>query len=175
MANFFSKPYFDKPFFNSPFFKGAYFHLPFFTGIGGGTTTPTPTPATVKSSKIYANNDKRIMVEFDQEMQGVGDLRQKIFIKIDGGAPVIPSSLSFNGDFMSLVFATGFTAGQSVTWSYDDSDPTIKLETKHHVLMDNQTYAVTNDLAANPPPPADDVPDTDVGDIKPKKKRAKTK
>ena len=80
--SFFQGSYFDKPFFASPFFKGDYFHLPFFTGIGGGTQVTTPAQAIVKSSTISANNPKRIVVEFDQEMQKVGDLRFKINIII---------------------------------------------------------------------------------------------
>ena len=147
MANFFQGTYFDKPFFSNPFFHGDYFKQPFFTGIGGGTPgTGNPVVPTVISSEINPKNAKRIIVTFDQEMRKKGDLRQKIFIVIDGGAPLIPSSISFSHDYMSLVFATGFTKGTVVSWKYDDSDPAIILESKSGVKADNQTYAVTNGL-----------------------------
>jgi len=146
MANFFQGAYFDKPFFNNSFFKGDYFKAPFFTGIGGGSGSTHPAVPKVLSSEINPKNAKRIIVTFDQEMQKKGDLRQKIFIVIDGGAPLIPSSISFSHDFMSLVFASGFTKGTVISWKYDDSDPTIVLESKSGTKADNQTYGVTNGL-----------------------------
>ena len=154
MANFFSKPYFDQPFFSNPFFHGDYFKLPFFSGIGGGTP-PTGNPAVPKvlSSIIHANNDKRILVTFDQEMQSKGDIKQSMWIVIDGQAPVLPTAVIFSHDYMTLSFASEFKAGTVISWKYDDSDAGIILESKSGIKADNQTYAVQNDLVATPPPP----------------------
>jgi len=151
MSNFFKGSYFDKPFFSNTFFHGDYFKLPFFNGIGGGTPTqPVPVVPKVLSSVISANNDKRIVVTFDQEMQSQGDIKQAIWIVIDGKPPVLPTVVTFSHDYMSLSFPSEFKAGTTVTWKYDDSDAGIVLESTSGVKADNQTYAVQNDLADEP-------------------------
>ena len=172
MSNFFSKPYFDKPFFSNSFFHGDYFKLPFFTGIGGGTPpTGNPTVPVVVSSIIHANNDKRILVTWNQEMQASGsdkdNLKQKIWIIIDGGAPVLPTAVIFSHDYMTLSFASEFKTGTTISWKYDDGDANIILESKAGIKADNQTYAVQNDLADEPDQGDEPTP------CPPKKKRGK--
>jgi len=169
MSNFFKGSYFDKPFFNNKFFKGDYFvHNAFFNGIGGGTTPqPVPVVPKVLSSVISANNDKRIVVTFDQEMQSKGDIKQAIWIVIDGKPPVLPTVVTFSHDYMSLSFPSEFKAGTTVTWKYDDSDAGIVLESTSGVKADNQTYGVQNDLADEPDQGDEPTP------LPPKKKRGK--
>jgi len=175
MSKFFENPFFNNDFFNKPFFKdNDFFKEPFFTGLGGSGVIPTnPTVPVVKTSIIYANNPKRFIVEFDQEMRAKGEIKQKIFIVIDGGAPLIPTAVSFTHHDMICTFLSEFKAGQVVTWSYDDTDPTIVLESVHGVKADNQTYAVDNKLATTPPPPPAD--DDSTADISLKKKKKKNK
>jgi len=152
MSNFFAQSYFDKPFYSSKFFHLDYFTKnPFFNGIGGGTPTqPVPAVPVVVSSIIHANNDKRILVTWDQEMQAKGDIKQKIWIVIDGGAPVLPTAVIFSHDYMTLSFASEFKTGTTITWKYDDSDANIILESKAGIKADNQTYPTQNDLADEP-------------------------
>ena len=133
---------FEQEYFNKPFFNNKFFSLPFFHGIGNHNYE---VPG-VLSSEILSNNDERIIVTFDQEMEAIGDIRQSIWIIIDGAAPVIPLVVTFSGNYMAIVFPSEFTKGEVVTWKYDDSIPTIKLQSKAKVEADNQTYSVTNDL-----------------------------
>jgi len=152
MSNFFKGSYFDKPFFSfNQFFHGEYFVTnKFFTGIGSGTGGTTPAVPTVVSSIIHANNDKRILVTWNQEMQAKGDIKQKIWIVIDGSAPVLPTAVIFSHDYMTLSFASEFKTGTVISWKYDDTDASIVLESKDGVKADNQTYGVQNDLADEP-------------------------
>ena len=166
MSKYFQHPFFNNPFFNQPFFKdNDFFKEPFFTGIGGITPPVTnPVVPKVLTSTIAAKNSKRIIVEFDQEMRGKGDIRQALEIIVDGGAPLVASSVSFSHHFMSLVFSSGFAAGQVISWKYDDTQAGLDLESTAGVKADNQTYAVTNNLVAvtaPPAPPADDILDLD--------------
>jgi len=111
-------------------------------------TTATPV---VKTSEIYANNDKRIVVEWDQEMMGSSDIRFAIFIAVDGGAPILPETVIFNkgnGKFyMMLVMTTPLVAGQNIAWHYDDSTNE-RLSTKigNHEATD-VPHVVDNKLA----------------------------
>jgi len=146
MAKFFDGVYFDKPFYDNPFFHGDYFHKPFFSGIGSGSGT-TPTQPLVEGSVIDNKNPKRIIVQFDQEMRKVGELKHKISAVVDGGTLHNPTTISFNHNTMNLTFAAPFVKGTTITWAYDDSDPVIILESKLGVEADNQTYAVVNNLA----------------------------
>ena len=159
MSKFFEGAYFDKPFYSvNQFFHEAYFVTnPFFTGIGGGTPpTGNPVVPKVLSSVIQSTNDKRILVTFDQEMRAKGDIKTKMWIVIDGASPVLPSVVTFSHDYMTLSFPSEFKAGTVISWKYDDSDPTIVLESTSGVKADNQTYAVTNNLVtkATSPKPA---------------------
>jgi len=169
MSNFFKQSYFDKPFYSSKFFHLDYFTKnPFFNGIGGGTPTqPVPVVPVVVSSIIHANNDKRILVTWDQEMQAKGDIKQQIWIVIDGGAPVLPTAVIFSHDYMTLSFASEFKTGTTISWKYDDGDANIILESKAGIKADNQTYAVQNDLADEPDQGDEPTP------CPPKKKRGK--
>ena len=166
MSKYFQHPFFNNPFFNQPFFKdNDFFKEPFFTGIGGSGVIPTvPAVPKVNTSTIFGNNPKRFIVEFDQEMRAKGDIKTKIFIIIDGGQPLLPSGVTFTHHDMICTFLSEFKAGQVVSWSYDDTDPAVVLESVHGVKADNQTYAVTNNLVAvtaPPAPPADDILDLD--------------
>ena len=148
MGKFFEGAYFDKPFFSfNQFFHGEYFVTnKFFNGLGSGTGGTTPAVPTVVSSIIHANNDKRILVTWNQEMRAKGDIKQKMWIVIDGGAPVLPTAVIFSHDYMTLSFASEFKTGTVISWKYDDSDAAIVLESTSGVKADNQTYAVTNNL-----------------------------
>jgi len=112
-------------------------------------TTATPV---VKSSEIYANNNKRIVVEWDQEMIGSSDIRFSIFIAIDGGAPILPETVIFNkggGKFyMMLVMTNPLSFGQNIVWHYDDSTNE-RLSTKvgNHEATD-VPHVVDNQLAS---------------------------
>jgi len=115
----------------------------------------------VSGSTIFGNNDKRIVVEWDKEMKGSTDIRFAIDIIIDGTPAVLPETVIFEnvgGKFyMMLVMTLPLTASNVITWSYDDSTTYERLSSVvGDIEADNQTYAVDNKLATNPPPPADD-------------------
>ena len=149
MSTFFAKPYFDKPFYDNEYFHGDYFHVPFFSGIGSGTGGGTvPSVPVVEGSVVDNANPKRIIVQFDQEMRKIGDLKHKISAVVDGGTLHNPVTVSFNHNTMNLNFASAFVTGTSITWAYDDSDPVITLESKLGIEADNQTYGVVNNLVA---------------------------
>ena len=115
----------------------------------GSITTPTVPVPKVLSSKIYANNDKRILVEWDTEMKGSADIRFAISIIVDGAQPIVPNAVTFNKKFMTL--SDNFVKGQVITWAYDDQNATELLSTVvGDIEADNQTYAVENDLADEP-------------------------
>jgi len=113
----------------------------------------TATPV-VKSSEIYANNDKRIVVEWDQEMMGTSDIRFAIFIAIDGGAPILPETVIFTKNagkfYMMLVMTNPMIAGQNIVWHYDSSTNE-RLSTKigSHEATD-VPHVVDNKLADAP-------------------------
>jgi len=118
------------------------FGMNFGTAKGGSGGAPVPTPKVV-SSKIYANNDGRILVEWDTDMKGTADIRFAISIVIDGAAAIVPNAVTFSDKFMTL--SDTLAAGQVVTWTYDDQNATEKLSTKvGDVEADNQTYTVEN-------------------------------
>ena len=173
MAKFFEGAYFDKPFYDNPFFHGDYYHKPFFSGIGSGSGGGTvPSVPVVEGSVVDNANTKRIIVQFDQEMRKVGDLKHKISAVVDGGTLHNPVTISFNHNTMNLTFASAFVTGTVITWAYDDSDPVITLESKLGIEADNQTYSVTNNIpSTNPAPP----PEDDIVITKPKRKRGKKK
>ena len=110
-------------------------------------TKADPVPAVV-TSIIYPNNDKRFIVIFDQDMQMKGDLKQKIFIVIDGQAPVLPSSVSVKGKDLICVFLHEFTSTNVVTWSFDAGDPGISLESTAGVQVATTSHAIDNQTPA---------------------------
>jgi len=90
-------------------------------GQGGGSTLPpAPAPKVIKS-EIYANNNKRIVVEWETPMKNVPDLRFAISISVDGGTLILPEMVTFNKKFMMLVMTNPLVAGQVITWTYDNS------------------------------------------------------
>jgi len=109
---------------------------------------PPPTIPNVISSTIEAAADTDIVVVWSEDMKGTGSIEQAIKIIIDGASEVNPASVSFSGVNMTLVLTAAATAGQVITWAYDDQHPTETLETvSGNVEADNQTYAVTNNVA----------------------------
>jgi len=107
----------------------------------------TITRPKVVSSQIYANNSKRILVEWDQEMEGTPDLRFGISIVIDGGTPIIPNAVTFNAKFMTL--SDNFKADQDIKWTYDNTLKDSKLTSKvGKVEAAGAAYSVVNKLVA---------------------------
>ena len=119
-----------------------------YTTCSGSVTPPVAKVPKVVSSKIYANNHERILVEWDVDMSGSSDIRQAISIIIDGQPAIIPNAVTFNGKYMTL--SDVFKPGQVITWSYNDQDPNERLESKvDKIEADNQTYSVVNEDPAN--------------------------
>ena len=119
--------------------------------IEAGTHTvviPPPTIPHVGSSTVKTSADTDIVVLWSEAMKGTQDLDGAIDVIIDGAAPVNPASVSFSDLTMTLTLSTSVTAGQTITWAYDDQDPSERLDTvAGNVEADNQTYAVTNNVA----------------------------
>ena len=114
-------------------------------GVWVDETTAHANPPKVLSSKIYANNSHRILVEWDTEMKGSADIRFAISIIVNGAQPIVPNAVTFNKKYMTL--SDNFKAGDVITWAYDDQNSTELLSTKvGDVEADNQTYGVTNTL-----------------------------
>ena len=74
-------------------------------------------------SEVYANNDKRIVVEWDRAMKADADIRFDIDIVIDGAAAILAETVIFSEvsgkHYMMLVMTLPVVAGQVLTWSYD--------------------------------------------------------
>jgi len=121
------------------------------TIIEAGTHTvaaPVPTIPHVTSSSINDAAPKDIVITWTEAMQGTGDIKSALSVTVDGAASVNPASVVFMGNEMTLTLAAAVTAGQVVTWAYDDQNPTEVLETvAGSIEADNQTYAVTNSVA----------------------------
>jgi len=116
--------------------------------LGGGGGLAHASIPTVKSSTIVAANTSRILVEWSEDMKGTGNIKDAINIIVDGAAAVHPASVTFTGKFMALALPAPATAGQVITWAYDDQNPTERLDTvAGNVEADNQTYAVNNEVA----------------------------
>ena len=114
---------------------------------GGAPIPPVAKVPKVKGSEIYANNGKRIVVEWDTEMKGTASLKDAINIIVNGGAPIHPLAVTFNAKFMMMTGS--FLQGDTVTWAYNDQHVTERLSTKvGDTEADNQTYGVDNKLVA---------------------------
>ena len=113
---------------------------------GGGGFDIADVPK-VLSSTISASQSDGILVRWDRDMKGTTDVRLAINVIIDGAAAIHPDDVVFNPadrKEMGLIFGTDFTAGQVVTWAYDDQHATETLSSIYNVEADNQTYAVAN-------------------------------
>jgi len=115
---------------------------------GSGSSGHPVVRPQVLSSEISVGHETRILVKWDTAMHGTIDVRFGISITIDGAAPIIPSNVSFSGDYMSLAIVSPIMAGQVVTWSYDTSNATEKLESVAGVEAENGTHSVNNMLTA---------------------------
>ena len=93
-----------------------------------------------------------ILVHWDREMKMTCDAVAQISVIVDGGAPIQPSSITFHPTdktVMGLVMPTIFTAGQVITWAYDDTGGCdIQQIAAPNTEADNQTYGVSNNLTA---------------------------
>ena len=113
---------------------------------------PTEIPV-VLSSEIKGDAPDAIMVLWDRAMKGTADIKDAINVVIDGAAAVHPGSVSFDSAKMTIAMTSNFTAGEVVTWAYDDQHPSAKLESIYNVEADNQTYDVDNQISNPAPPP----------------------
>lgn len=102
----------------------------------------------VVSSDIPASDPDTIVVKWDKPMSVTGHLTAEINTIIGTAAPVHPAHVVFHGNDMTLSFANAFASGAKVTWAYDDSNPHVQLHDTHGNEAENQTYVVTNHVAA---------------------------
>lgn len=120
------------------------------TEVEAGTYTSVTPPVTIPqvSSSIIANGAATdIVVTWSEAIQGTGNIKNALNVVIAAAPAVHPSSVSFGGNKMTMVLPAAATAGQVITWSYDDQNVTELLESAvGNVEADNQTYAVTNSV-----------------------------
>ena len=160
-------------------------------GRSGGHFVPGSVPK-VKYSSIPQSGDG-IMVTFDRPMHMTASLQDAITVIINGAAPVKADHVQLSANHKQLGFmfpANHFKNGDVVTWAYNDQHATEELKGAETggVEVDNQTYAVTNNVSSTtlpdhivngsndiynsnklvinthtvpPPPPNDDILDLD--------------
>ncbi len=114
---------------------------------GGHTSITPPSVPTVSSSTVEVAAPKDVVVVWSEDMKGSASIKEAINVIIDGGSAVHPAGVTFSATTMTLVLVDAVTAGQVVTWAYDDTHPTERLETvSGNIEADNQTYAITNNV-----------------------------
>jgi len=122
----------------------------------GGSTTPTGVP-NVLSSVISPDKPDEIIVMFDRDMEMSCNIYQDVTVKINGGAGVNPQTTAFDVTDLKklyIVMASPFSAGDTVTWAYDDTGScTMNQVADPKTEADNQTYDVDNQLTVTAPPP----------------------
>lgn len=114
---------------------------------GGGL----PLVPVVRASRITVTQPDGITVQWDRPMMMTCDAKAQITVLADGN-PVVVHSIAFHPtdkSIMGIIVGGDFTAGQVVTWAYDDSGACdIQEIDPPQTEADNQTYAVNNALPA---------------------------
>ncbi len=121
--NYFAHPFFNHKMFDTKFFcENDFFKLPYFSGIGegcGGTSVPH-----VTKSEITSANKAVIQVTWDREMDTSGDIAPQVHVLADEVEWHSPDSVTITSSektLMLITMPTQFTAGESVSWSFDDT------------------------------------------------------
>jgi len=116
-------------------------------------------------SEVYANNDKRIVVEWDRAMKADADIRFDIDIVIDGAAAILAETVIFSEvsgkHYMMLVMTLPVVAGQLLTWNYDTTGGSLS-SVVGDFQAEGHMHPVDNKLAAAP---GASLPRPDAGDI----------
>ena len=96
-------------------------------------------------SRIYPNNARRIIVEWDRAMHGDADTHLAIAFEKNGQAALLGKAVVFSGTMMMITLNTPATYGDVYKWRFQATNPGAILEDVHGTMATDDVHQVTND------------------------------